>query len=125
MVHTASGASCRVSNSRQLKPSKLTWLGAVSLAAIGILTAAPDAQARITKIQILNSGIAFGGHSFANVGQYQFFTGIATGEVDPQDPQNALITDIQLAPKTRKVTSSIRIISTSCSPSTRARATIK
>ena len=99
MVHTASGASCRVSNSRQLKPSKLTWLGAVSLAAIGILTAAPDAQARITKIQILNSGIAFGGHSFANVGQYQFFTGIATGEVDPQDPQNALITDIQLAPK--------------------------
>jgi hypothetical protein len=96
MVHTACGASIRVSNSRQ---AKLKWLGAVSLAAIGILTATPDAQARITKIQILNSGVAFGGHSFAGVGQYQFITGIATGEVDPKDPQNALITDIQLAPK--------------------------
>ena len=99
MVHTASGAHCLVPNSRQLKPSKLTWLGAASLVAISTLAATPDAQARITKIQIVNSGIAFGGHSFAVVGQYQFITGIATGEVDPKDPQNALITDIQLAPK--------------------------
>ena len=33
------------------------------------------------------------------MGQYEFITGIATGEVSPTNPQNALITDIQLAPK--------------------------
>src|SRR5262249_57229685 len=38
-------------------------------------------------------------HSFPGVGQYEVITGIATGEVDPSNPQNALITDIQLAPK--------------------------
>src|SRR5579871_664302 len=96
MVHTASGASSRVSSSRQ---NKLKWLGAASLIAIGTLAATPDAHARITKIQILTSGIAFGGHSFAGVGQYQYITGIATGEVDPNDAQNAVITDIQLAPR--------------------------
>src|SRR5271169_1690329 len=57
------------------------------------------AQARITQIQILTRGTAFGGHSFAGVGQYEFITGIATGEVDPANPQNSLITDIGLAPK--------------------------
>jgi len=64
-----------------------------------VLAAAPVAHARITQIQILTRGTAFGGYSFAGVGQYEFITGIATGEVDPTNPQNALITDIQLAPK--------------------------
>jgi alpha/beta hydrolase family protein len=104
MVHTACGASIRVSNSKQpklskLKSTKLTWLGAASLVAISTLGATPDAHARITQITITNSGIAFGGHSFAGVGQYEFITGIATGEVDPNNPQNSVITDIQLAPK--------------------------
>src|SRR6201996_7448453 len=97
MIYTACGAPFRVFNSRNHR--RLKWFGTASLAAIAAFAATPDAQARITKIQILNSGTAFGGHSFAGVGQYQFFTGIATGEVDPKDPQNALITDIQLAPK--------------------------
>jgi hypothetical protein len=100
MVHTASGASFSVSNSkRKLTRPKLTWLGAANLAAISVLAAAPDAHARITKIQILTRGTAFGGHFFAVVGQYEFITGIATGEVDPNSSQNPLITDIQLAPK--------------------------
>src|SRR5437899_9653524 len=30
------------------------------------------------------------------VGQYEFITGVATGEVSPSNPQNAVITDIQL-----------------------------
>ncbi|MFZ0811610.1 MAG: alpha/beta hydrolase domain-containing protein [Bradyrhizobium sp.] len=77
----------------------MTWLAAASCLAIGVLAAAPDAHARITQIQILTRGTAFGSHSFAGVGQYEFITGIATGEVDPNNPQNSLITDIQLAPK--------------------------
>jgi hypothetical protein len=96
MVHTASGAPFRVPFSRK---QKLSRLGLASLLATTVLVAAPVAQARITHLQILTRGTAFGGHSFAGVGQYEFITGIATGEVDPNNPQNSLITDLQLAPK--------------------------
>jgi len=96
MVYTASGAPCRVATSSK---NTLYRLGVASLLASSFLVAAPVAHARITQIQILARGTAFGGHSFAGVGQYEVITGIATGEVDPNNPQNALITDIQLAPK--------------------------
>ena len=96
MVHTACGASFRAPFSRK---HKLSRLGVASLLAAGMLAVAPVAHARVTQIQILTRGTAFGGHSFAGVGQYEFITGIATDEVDPKNPQNALITDIQLAPK--------------------------
>jgi hypothetical protein len=36
---------------------------------------------------------------FPGVGQYEVITGIASGEVDPSNPQNAVITDLQLAPR--------------------------
>jgi Alpha/beta hydrolase domain len=97
MVHTASGAPfVRVSYS---KKHKLSRLSVASLLATSVLAATTVAQARTTQIQILSRGIAFGGHSFAGVGQYEFITGIATGEVSPTNPQNALITDLQLAPR--------------------------
>jgi hypothetical protein len=96
MVHTASGAPCCVSNS---KKHKLSRLGVAALLATTFLVAAPAAEARVTHIQILTRGTAFGGHSFAGVGQYEFITGIATGEVDPNNPQDAVITDIGLAPR--------------------------
>jgi hypothetical protein len=78
---------------------RLSRLGIATLLATSVLSVAPDAHARITRIQILNRTIAFGGYSFAGVGQYEVITGIATGEVNPTNPQNSLITDIQLAPK--------------------------
>jgi hypothetical protein len=74
-------------------------LCAAGLAAAGVLAAGSLAQARTTQITILNRGIAFGGFSFPVVGQYEFITGVATGEVNPSNPQNALITDIALAPR--------------------------
>ena len=40
----------------------------------------------------------FGGLSFGSVGQYEKLRGTAYGELDPSDPRNALITDIELAP---------------------------
>jgi len=77
---------------------KLLQLGMASALA-GLLVAASDAQARITKIEMSKPVLAFGGYSFPGVGQYEVITGIATGEVNPSNPQNALITDINLAPK--------------------------
>jgi hypothetical protein len=40
----------------------------------------------------------FGGLSFGSVGQYEKLRGTAYGELDPSDPRNAVITDIELAP---------------------------
>ncbi len=67
------------------------------LATAAAFSSAP-VEARTTKIEILSRGVAFGGHSFGDVGQYEVIRGIATGEVDPKDPQNALVTDLKLAP---------------------------
>jgi hypothetical protein len=41
----------------------------------------------------------FAGTTFGPVGAYQKIVGTATGTLDPADPHNATITDIQLAPK--------------------------
>jgi hypothetical protein len=97
MVRFASALSLRVPGSHKRKPSRS---GIAGLLATTILVAAPvAADARTTQIQILTRGTAFGGHSFAGVGQYEFITGIATGEVSPTDPHNSVITDLQLAPR--------------------------
>ena len=40
----------------------------------------------------------FGGLSFGSAGQYEKLRGTAYGELDPSDPRNAVITDIDLAP---------------------------
>ena len=41
----------------------------------------------------------FGGYSWPEVGQYEKIAGNAYGEVNPLDPQNAVIVDIELAPR--------------------------
>src|SRR5258707_11957472 len=61
---------------------------------------AAAADARITQIQITtHESPTFGGHSFAGVGQYEKIAGKAFGEVNPNDPKNAMIVDIKLAPR--------------------------
>ncbi|HEY3150504.1 MAG TPA: alpha/beta hydrolase domain-containing protein [Candidatus Binatia bacterium] len=67
---------------------------------IALLGIGKPAEARITQIVIsTKTSPAFGGASFGSVGQYETLTGVAFGEVDPNDPLNAVITDIQLAPR--------------------------
>ncbi len=79
------------------KPVHLAVLG---LVAAGSMVVAPDATARITKIEITSpAATAFGGYTWPGVGQYDRIVGKAYGEVDPADPKNALIVDLQLAPK--------------------------
>jgi len=56
-------------------------------------------EAHVTKITITSQVPAFDGQSFGSAGAYEKIKGIATGEIDPKDPRNALITDIELAPK--------------------------
>ena len=86
------------SRASKIGNKKLLQFGIATVAAAGVLAAIPTAQARITKIEILNRTTAFGGYSFPGVGQYEVLTGIATGEVNPHDHLNKGITDIELAP---------------------------
>src|SRR2546425_8979192 len=62
--------------------------------AVALLAWAPSSQARVTRI-ILDPPSALTGQDIP----YERIAGRAWGELDPSDPQNALITDIALAPK--------------------------
>ena len=60
---------------------------------------AGGAEARITHIAIAETQPAFGGQSFGAAGPYERLTGRVTGELDPADPANSGIQDINLAPR--------------------------
>jgi len=56
------------------------------------------AEAGITRVEITSvESPTFGGLSFGRVGPYEKLRGRVYGEVDPADPHNAVITDIDLA----------------------------
>jgi len=75
--------------------------GGIALATVvGAVIAAPDAEARVARLEILSvESPTFEGLSFGEVGPYEKIIARAHGEIDPADPRNALITDIYLAPK--------------------------
>lgn len=79
---------------------KLLLGGACALATLGaVATTGTDAQARVTRIVIDKKvSPAFDGATFADAGQYETLAGRAFGELDPNDPHNAIIQDIKLAP---------------------------
>ena len=60
---------------------------------------AAGAEARVTKIVFGAPTYPYGNVTFGSVGQYEQLDGIAYGEIDPADPANALIQDIELAPR--------------------------
>src|SRR6266571_6805095 len=71
--------------------------GAVAAA---LLAWTPSAQARVKKIVIdTKVSPAFNGASFGTAGQYETLAGRVFGELDPNDPHNAIIQDIKLAPR--------------------------
>jgi hypothetical protein len=80
---------------------KLVYLSVVgALAATATLVVPTAADARITKVTITTKeSPTFGGYSWPGVGQYEKILGTAYGELDPNDPHNAVIVDIKLAPR--------------------------
>ena len=80
-------------------------IGALGVAlglAAGAVVTVSDAEALVTRIVIdpaRSQSPTFGGLAFGAVGQYEKLRGTAFGELDPADPQNAVITDIELAPR--------------------------
>ncbi|MBV8912994.1 MAG: hypothetical protein JOZ05_08155, partial [Acetobacteraceae bacterium] len=77
--------------------SRLIALMVACVPLLGV-TLAP-ADARITKLEILRTEPAFGGASFGNTGAYEHVFARAYGELDPADPHNTVIQDLNLAPR--------------------------
>jgi hypothetical protein len=80
---------------------RLVYLGiAGALAATASLLVPAPADARLVKFQVTSTeSPTFGGYSWPGVGQYEKLVGMAYGELDPNDPKNSVIVDIQLAPR--------------------------
>ena len=57
------------------------------------------AEAKVIHIAIASEKPAFNGQSFGKSGAYEIVRGMVTGELDPADRRNTVITDIQLAPR--------------------------
>jgi hypothetical protein len=72
---------------------------AVMACMAAVLVLGTTADARVTQIVFGAPTMPYGSTVFGAVGQYEELDGVATGELDPHDPANALIQDIQLAPR--------------------------
>ena len=58
------------------------------------------ANARVMRVVIDHrESPAYQGQSFGEAGKYERLSGHAYGELDPKDPLNAVITDLQFAPR--------------------------
>jgi Alpha/beta hydrolase domain len=70
------------------------------LAALSMLALVASANARITRVVIEHKeSPAYQRQSFGEAGPYERLSGHAYGELDPKDPLNGIITDLQLAPR--------------------------
>ena len=76
------------------------WIPRLGMLAACVLLGAVGADARVTRIEITHvESPTFEGRHFGTAGPYKKLRGKAHGEVDPDDPRNAVITDIELAPR--------------------------
>lgn len=72
----------------------------LGFAAILAVVLAASAEARIRGIVIdKRETSAYKGQPFGDAGRYEWIRGTAYGELDPKEPLNAIITDIQHAPR--------------------------
>lgn len=80
---------------RAVRTPARTWL--VCVLGFASLVSAEAVVTQIT-IQTRQSPI-HEGKSFGTSGPYETLTGLAQGELDPKDPRNQIITDLELAPR--------------------------
>src|SRR5215813_12250916 len=67
---------------------------------IALLVCAASADARVTRVVVeKRESPAFGGQLFGQAGAYEILSGHFYGEIDPKDPHNSIINDIQYAPR--------------------------
>ena len=72
----------------------------LAVVAVGIMGSVAVGEARVTRIEVLKvEPVPAAQTNGQAVPPYERISGRFYGELDPRDPKNALITDIQLAPK--------------------------
>ena len=72
------------------------------LLSAAVLACAMPATAKVKRIVIdktKSESPTFNGKSFGRSGPYEKIVGRAYGELDPKDPHNTIVQDIQLAPR--------------------------
>ena len=79
--------------------SRVGGFTCLPLIAIAVACSSVPAEAHVTKLVITENVPFAGGQEFGTVGAYERLKGIAYFEVDPRDPLNAVITDIDKAPQ--------------------------
>jgi hypothetical protein len=80
------------------RSSRIVRAGLIVAAAAGTFALSHAALAKVTKFTITTKqSPAYNGQSFGDAGQYERLIGTVTGELDPADPHNSIITDIALA----------------------------
>jgi hypothetical protein len=87
-----------------MKNGRLPFMGvrtaALSACMAGLMLGlVPEGHARVTQIILGAPTFPYGTAVFGTVGQYEQLDGYAVGVLDPNDPHNALIQDIALAPR--------------------------
>ena len=69
-------------------------------ASVLVLVFGAAANARVMRVVIDHrESPAYQGQPFGEAGKYERLSGHAYGELDPKDPLNAIITDLQFAPR--------------------------
>ena len=72
----------------------------IARTALAALLACAALNARVTRIVIeQRESPAYKGQDFGKAGKFETLSGHFYGELDPKDPHNAIITDIQFAPR--------------------------
>src|SRR5579859_4927762 len=71
------------------------------LVLLALLLFPSAARAELTALEIYRREPFAGGAAFGDTGSYEKLVGVARFVVDPQDPRNKDIVDLQLAPRNR------------------------
>src|SRR5579871_2967154 len=71
----------------------------LAAAATGVLLAAQSAEARVTRFAVETRASYLGGATWGKAGAYELLRGTAYMEVDPRDPRDAVIVDLDKAPR--------------------------
>src|ERR1019366_2526538 len=81
------------------RPRKSVWIALLGAAVVALTVPTEARVKRIVIDKTKSESRAYEGRSFGSAGQYEKIEGKAYGELDPKDRRNAIIQDIQLAPR--------------------------
>ncbi|HEY7501542.1 MAG TPA: alpha/beta hydrolase domain-containing protein [Vicinamibacterales bacterium] len=75
------------------------FVSSMALAIFAALASATPAGAQVMRLEITSREPVANGQAFGNAGAYENLRGRIHGEVDPRDRRNAIVQDIDLAPR--------------------------